>query len=209
MKALGILGGTFDPVHHGHLRTAWELWHRLDLSEIRFIPCGQPPHRAPPTAAADLRMRMLAAAIAGVPGFGVDDREIARAGPSYTVDTLHELREESPSRPLCLLLGMDAFTGLDSWSRWEQLIELAHIVVVDRPGAPAPGGAVARLLAERRTVSATDLGNATHGRVHIEQVARLEISASELRRSMALGLSPRFLVPSAVLSIICETNCYA
>lgn len=173
------------------------------------MPCGAPPHRAAPVAGAQLRMRMLVAAIANVPGFCADDRELVRAGPSYTVDTLRELRTEYPARSLCLLLGMDAFAGLATWSRWEQLLELAHIVVVDRPGAPAPAGAVARLLAERATASAADLARKLSGHVHVESVTRLEISASELRRSMAVGLDPRFLVPADVRALILETKCYA
>jgi nicotinate-nucleotide adenylyltransferase len=209
LSAIGIFGGTFDPIHHGHLRTAWELRHRLGLSEVRFIPCGAPPHRAAPVAGAQLRMRMLVAAIADVPGFCADDRELMRVGPSYTVDTLRELRTEFPTRSLCLLLGMDAFAGLATWSRWEQLLELAHIVVVNRPGAPGPAGTVARLLAERATANAEDLVRKLHGHVHTAGVTRLEISASELRRSMALGLDPRYLVPADVHTIIAETKCYA
>ena len=133
MRCIGVFGGTFDPVHFGHLRTAYELLVRLELAEVRFVPCAVAPHRRQPITDSATRVRMLEAAIADVPEFVIDTRELERAGPSYTVDTLESLRTEYPDEALCLLLGMDAFLGLPGWHEWERLLDLAHIVVANRP----------------------------------------------------------------------------
>ena len=138
MQPIGLFGGTFDPIHYGHLRTAFELWQELRLAEVRFLPTGSPPHRDDPLASSELRLAMVRAAVADQPAFVVDDREIRRTGISYSVDTVTELRAEYPDRSLCLLLGMDAFLGLPNWHRWRDLLGLAHIVVAHRPGWKAP-----------------------------------------------------------------------
>ena len=122
---MGIFGGTFDPIHYGHLRTAFELAEAVRLAEVRFLPTGNPPHRDPAQASAEERLAMVRAAVAGQPGFTVDDRETRRGGLSYSVDTLGELRGEFPQRSICLLLGMDAFLGLPNWHRWREILELA------------------------------------------------------------------------------------
>ncbi|MDP2325634.1 MAG: nicotinate (nicotinamide) nucleotide adenylyltransferase, partial [Gammaproteobacteria bacterium] len=133
-QPIGIFGGTFDPVHTGHLRTAHEFLAGLGLAEVRFIPSRLPPHRPPTVAPEALRLRMLEAALDGLPDFRVDDRELRRPGPSYMVDTLTSLRAEVGSQPLCLLLGLDAYLGIPAWHRFRELPELAHIVVARRPG---------------------------------------------------------------------------
>lgn len=210
MRPIGVFGGTFDPIHYGHLRSALELAQRLSLLQVRFVPNADPPHRARPSTGAALRLRMVRAATAVEPSFVVDDRELERAGPSYTVDTLASLREDFPKAPLCLLLGMDAFAGIAQWSRWTELLELAHVVVAHRPGAPMPTDGVAgELLRERRAASTADLHGRLAGSVHVEPVTPLDISSSALRRSMRAGGDPRFLVPEAVRDIIMETRCYA
>src|SRR6202522_2934291 len=137
-EPIGLFGGTFDPIHYGHLRTAFELWQLLKLAQVRFLPTGNPPHREAPLASSELRLEMVRAAVAGQPGFAVDDREIRRSGVSYSVDTLTDLRREHPQRSLCLLLGMDAFLGMPTWHRWRDIFELAHVVVAHRPGWKAP-----------------------------------------------------------------------
>jgi len=128
MQPIGVFGGEFDPIHNGHLRTAFELWQELRLTEVRIVPTGSPPHREPPYASAELRLHMVRAAIADQPAFMVDDRETRRTGMSFSVDTLTELRAEFPNRSLCLLLGMDAFLGLPNWHRWREILDLAHVV---------------------------------------------------------------------------------
>lgn len=209
MRRVGIFGGMFDPVHYGHLRTAFELRHTLALDELRFVPCGDPPHRDSPISPAALRLRMVEAAIAGHAGFIADDRELERAGPSYTVDTLASLRAGMPDAALCLIVGMDAFLSLPTWHRASELLELAHVVVAHRPGWEAPrDGEVGRLVASHGTRDASALGEAAAGRIHIEPVTQLEISSSELRRSIRNGLPPTFLMPDGVCDIIRESGCY-
>lgn len=209
MKPLGIFGGTFDPIHFGHLRTAFELLGALRLGEMRFVPAGSPPHRDTPLADASLRLSLVAAAIADQPGFAIDDREVRRTGPSYMVLTLRELRAEFPSRPLCLVLGMDAFLGLPQWYEWRELLDLSHVVVAHRPGWRAPAdGPLGELLATRRTDRVDDLHEAPFGRIYIHAVTQLEISSTELRSLLAAGQDPRYLVPEAVREAIRTTGCY-
>ncbi len=199
---IGLLGGTFDPVHYGHLRCALDVQQACELDEVRFIPCRQPPHRAAPLATPAQRLAMLKLAVEGQPGFGIDDRELRRAGPSYTVDTLRSLRDEAGARPLCLIVGMDAFARLDSWHRWEQLSELAHIAVMRRPASgpePEPSAVVAALLRERLARSPHELRRESAGRVILCAVTRLDISATRVRGLIASGRSARYLLPDAVL----------
>ncbi len=210
MQALGILGGTFDPVHCGHLRLAIEMRERLGLSRVHLIPVRVPPHRDAPHADPRSRLRMLEAAVRGAPELQVDDRELRREGPSYTVDTLISLREDYPEHSLCLLLGMDAFAGLASWHRWRELLELAHIGVAQRPGARAPlGGEAARLLEERRApLEQRGLNQAPAGSIFVAEVPALDVSASRIRSLLAAGRSVRYLVPEATLDIILEDRIY-
>lgn len=210
MQPIGIFGGTFDPIHYGHLRTAFELWQGLKLSEVRFLPAGSPPHRQVTHASAELRVAMVEAAIAGQPGFVLDDREVRRRGVSYSFDTLTELRAEFPQRPLCLLLGMDAFLGLPDWHRWPELLDLAHIVVAHRPGWKAPTmGPLGELMVDHGTGSIRDLHEKLAGRIYIRAVTQLEISSTDLRQVITSGQDPRYLVPEEVRRIILETGCYA
>jgi nicotinate-nucleotide adenylyltransferase len=210
MSPIGIFGGTFDPIHYGHLRTAFELLQALRLSEVRFMPAGSPPHREAPFAPADLRLRMVQAAAEGQHGFIVDDREIRREGPSYSVYTLAALRSEFPDRSLCLIVGMDAFLGLPKWYQWREILELAHVVVAHRPGWRAPSmGPLGELLVDRGTGRIGDLHEARAGSIYIHAVTQLEISSTELRKLIATGRDPRYLMPDAVRAIIEESGCYS
>jgi nicotinate-nucleotide adenylyltransferase len=210
MQPIGVFGGTFDPIHCGHLRTAFELWQELKLAEVRFLPTGSPPHRERLYASAELRLEMVRAAVADQSGFIVDDREVRRSGVSYSVDTLAELRAEYPQRSLCLLLGMDAFLGLPGWHRWRELLTLAHIVVAHRPGWRAPTtGPLGELMLDHGTGSILALHQEPAGRVYVRAVTQLEISSTELRTLITGAGDPRYLVPDAVRKIILETRCYA
>ena len=131
---IGVYGGTFDPVHYGHLRTALEVNEYFSLDELRLIPCSRPPHRVSPMAAADMRLQMLRLAVGNDPVFIIDKRELTRGGPSYMVDTLISIREEVAEVPLLLFIGADGFRYLTSWFQWERLFDFAHIVVMSRPG---------------------------------------------------------------------------
>jgi nicotinate-nucleotide adenylyltransferase len=181
----------------------------LLFSEVRFIPCGDPPHRGTTFADAELRYRMVDVATAGQAGFVSDDRELRRAGLSYSIDTLIDLRKEFPDRSLCLIVGMDAFLGLQTWHRWDEILGVAHIVVAHRPGWRAPDmGPLGELLTENGTHRVADLHEATHGRIHIHAVTQLEIASTEIRELVAAGRDPRFLMPDAVRDVIEETGIY-
>lgn len=206
---IGVFGGTFDPIHYGHLRTAFEMLQALRFEEVRFVPCGDPPHRGMTFADAALRFRMVAAAILGQSGFVSDDRELRREGPSYSIDTLIDLRREFPAHSLGLIVGMDAFLGLPNWHRWEEILDQAHIVVAHRPGWRAPDmGPLGELIAECGTHRVDDLHESTHGRIHIHAVTQLEIASTEIRDLVAAGRDPRFLMPDAVRDVIEETSIY-
>jgi nicotinate-nucleotide adenylyltransferase len=210
MNPIGIFGGTFDPIHFGHLRPAFELLHVLRLAELRFVPAGKPPHRDVPLAEGSLRLAMVRAAIEGQPGFAVDDREVRREGPSYTVTTLAELRAELPERSLCLVVGMDAFLGLPKWHQWREILQLGHVAVAHRPGWRAPTvGPLGELLVERGTPRVDDLHEARAGRIFVHPVTQLEISSTDLRNLIVSGRDPRYLMPDAVRDIIRDTGCYS
>jgi len=200
-RPLGILGGTFDPVHLGHLRAAWEAAGFLD-AEVRLVPASVPPHRPQPVASAQQRLAMLQVSLLGQDRLRIDDRELRRQGPSYTVDTLSELREEiGAHRPLVLLLGIDAFAGLPGWHRWKSLFELAHIGILSRPGHSTllPMG-LREELRERRAGRVADVSAAPAGRVIEIVVSALEISATRIRGELAAGREPRYLVADALLA---------
>lgn len=206
---IGLLGGTFDPIHFGHLRTALELYQDLKLEQMRLIPCRQPPHRGCPQATPAQRLAMLRSAVGEQPGLVVDERELERDGPSYSVLTLRSLREEFPAVPLCMVVGKDAFAELDKWWHWRELLDLAHIVVVDRPTARlAVSGEVAALWAERAADSRHALAARPAGRILTRHVTPLEISATGIRAMVAEGASPRYLLPDGVLKIIEEQSLY-
>jgi nicotinate-nucleotide adenylyltransferase len=208
-KPMGVFGGTYDPIHYGHLRTAFEMLQSLRFGEVAFIPCGDPPHRAKPAASAELRLAMVRVATENQIGFTVDDREIWREGPSYSVDTLAALRNECPSRSIALIIGMDAFLGLNKWHKWREILQLAHIVVAHRPGWRAPDmGPLGDMLAASGTHKIEDLHNAVSGHIYVHDVTQLEISSTEIRDLVAAGRDPRFLMPDAVRDIIEESGCY-
>jgi nicotinate-nucleotide adenylyltransferase len=211
---LGLLGGTFDPIHNGHLRLAEEVADALGLSEIRFIPAGNPPHRAAPRTPALQRLDMVRAAVAGNPRFSVDDREVRKTAPSYTVETLAELRAELDGRPLCLLMGGDAFLGLDTWHRWQALFDYAHVVVATRPGAlprtwrQRMSAALRGEFDARRVRSPGALRKDQAGRILCLATCELDISATRIRAQVAAGRSPRYLVPEGVVNYIRNHKLY-
>jgi len=201
-RTLAILGGTFDPVHNAHLRVAWEAAECLD-ADVRLIPANVPPHRDPPVASASERAAILRAALSGQDRLTLDERELCRDGPSWTIDTLIELREEiGPENPLVLLIGADAFLGLPSWHRWSELFDYAHIGVLTRPGhdiAVLPTELRIKV-ASRRCADPLALGQTPAGRVLQIPVTPLEISATYIREVIKAGGEPRYLMPDAALA---------
>lgn len=206
---IGILGGTFDPIHFGHLRPALELLQELGLDHVRLLPAHVPPHRDVPHATPAQRRRMVELAVRDQPGLCLDDRELQREGPSYMVDTLQSLRGEVGARPLCLMLGMDAFIGLPGWHRWEELIELAHLVVMRRPGWEAPDeGPLGALIRSRQAGQAAELARSAAGGLLFCTVTQLEISATYIRQQLSQGMNPRYLLPDRVLGYLRDEHIY-
>ncbi|CAG0989015.1 nicotinate-nucleotide adenylyltransferase [Burkholderiales bacterium] len=205
---LGVLGGTFDPVHLGHLQAALRAREALGLEEVRLIPAARPPHRARPRTADHHRLAMVQAAVADIEGLAADGRELSRPGPSYTFDTLRELRGESPSRPLFLILGADAFRGLASWHRWQELAELAHLAVVNRPGTDRDElpAALAAWVAKHQIRPARP--GAPAGGLCFLDIQPLPISASDIRLRLSRGDSVADLLPPAVLAYIRSHHLY-
>ena len=212
MPPIGVFGGTFDPVHFGHLRLAEEMADALGLDRVLFIPAGQPPHRGAPRTAADHRLEMVRRAIAGNPRFVADAREVQRLQPSYTVHTLTELRAElGNDRPLWLLLGADAFLDLCGWHDWRRLFELANIAVAERSGAQLlqADAIMEPLKSEIQPRQRAD-GAATGpaGSVLLRATPALDISATAIRDILARRGSVRYLLPDAVLDYIHEHHLY-
>ncbi len=206
---IGLLGGTFDPIHLGHLRLAEEMAEVLGLAEVRFLPGGMPPHRPAPVAPAVARRDMVGLAIAGNPRFVLDEHEVFQTTPGYMVDTLAALRAElGTDTPLVLILGADAFAGLEGWSRWRRLFDLAHLAVAHRPGIAVDAlenALPAELRAEfdlRRAREPGELSRLAAGRIWPYPMTALDISASRLRERMAHGQSLRYLMPDAVIDYI-------
>jgi nicotinate-nucleotide adenylyltransferase len=210
VRPFGVFGGMFDPIHFGHLRTAHELHELLGLEAVCFFPAGDPPHRAAPLADAATRLAMVRAAVADDPRFLVDDREFRRSGPSYTILTLEELRAERGDQPLVLIMGMDAFAGIDRWHRAADLPTLAHIVIALRPRAAMPReGLGAELLRDRRCEDPARLARSPAGLVHVCANTQLDLSSSAVRAVVAAGRDPRYLMPEAARRIILATGSYA
>jgi nicotinate-nucleotide adenylyltransferase len=203
---IGVFGGTFDPIHYGHLRPAREAFEQLGLAELRFIPALQPPHRPPPVASAAQRLAMVELAVRGQPGLRADDRELRRGGLSYTVLTLEALRAELGATPLCLLIGADQFRGFETWYRWRDIQEFAHLVVLNRPGAEP--GALPAWAEARLSADAAALAHAPAGRLVILPVSPQDISATQVRARLARGESIEGLVPEAVREYIRVNQIY-
>lgn len=198
---VAMLGGTFDPVHVGHLRSAIELREALSLDSVHMVPARVPPHRATPGVDAEQRMTMLALGIADTPGLYVDDREIRREGPSYSTATLASLREELGTQArLVMALGYDAYRHLAEWHEPSRLFELAHVVVIDRPDHQQRLPAALEALVEGREVKNVDtlMQSPAGGLLHLSLPTRIAISATAIRARLQRGESVRYLLPDAV-----------
>ncbi len=207
--ATAIFGGTFDPVHYGHLRAAAEVAEALGQVDFRLVPAGTPPHRDTTMALARHRLAMLELALTPWPDLAVDDREVRRRGPSYMVDTLRSLRAENAERPLILCLGQDAANQLEAWYHWGELFELAHLLIMTRPRSrPRYPAMVAEQIHKRRVRTNPALMSAPAGLVRQMEITRLAISSTDIRRQLARGRNPRFLLPESVLAYIHKHGLY-
>ncbi|MGC4008688.1 MAG: nicotinate-nucleotide adenylyltransferase [Pseudomonas sp.] len=202
-RRVGLFGGTFDPVHIGHLRSALEMAEQFEFDELRLIPNFRPPHRDTPQVKPEQRLAMVELAVAGVDPLVVDDRELKRDKPSYTIDTLESLRGELDVQDqLFLLVGWDAFCGLPAWHRWEELLEHCHIVVLQRPDADSEPPEDLRDLLAARSVADPKAMTGPAGQITFVWQTPLAVSATQIRQLLSQGRSVRYLVPDAVLNYI-------
>lgn len=205
---IGIYGGTFNPVHYGHLRTAIEVLEDFQLSELRLLLSAQPPHRQRPSVTAQQRLQMLQLAVTGTPSMLIDTRELERSGPSYMVDSLAAMRKEAMyrHRPILLFIGADAFASLTSWHQWQQLFDYAHIVVMSRPQHEI--GVLPEFFKQRLAQSKQTLSAVNHGYLYFHNVTRLSISSSMIRKKIAAKQNLHFLLPDEVIKYIHEHKLY-
>ncbi len=203
---LGILGGTFDPIHFGHLRPALEVQQALGLDEVRLIPLRDPPHRNQPLTTVNQRLLMLQAAVKGLPGFSIDTQELERNGKSYTVETLRSLRKEVGETPICLLIGSDAFQQFHNWHKPDEILQLAHLIVMQRPDDSEINPV--SLTKDKITQSPKLLNTSPGGSILFQPVTQLDISSTSIRALIRNHQSPRYLLPDDVLEIIQTDQLY-
>jgi nicotinate-nucleotide adenylyltransferase len=209
VNAIAIFGGTFDPVHYGHLRAALEVREQLGIGDFRLLPSGTPPHRATPQASAAHRLAMLQLAAEEHAGFSVDDRELRRPGYSWMVDTLAEIRGEAGNVPLVLLIGQDAANALDSWHEWARLFTLAHLGILRRPDSVASYSQRLASELEGRTSGATGSWRSMPAGCVLElEITQLDISSTAIRQILGSGRSPAFLMPGPVIDYIRRHRLY-
>lgn len=209
-KAIGILGGTFDPIHLAHLRMALELHDYFDLARVHMMPCFHPMHREQPIASAEHRLAMVKCAIATEPALYVDDSEIQRKGTTYTIDTLVAMQQTLPHVPLCLLMGIDAFLHFTSWHRWQDILLQAHIIVAHRPHYQLPlTGILADLLKTHLQTEVAFIHENKSGGILLKPITALEISATDIRKQIAMGANPRYLLPDSVYDYIKKHGIYS
>ena len=195
---IGIFGGTFDPVHYGHLKPAFEVKESLNLDEIRFIPNQDPPHRESPWLQVEQRKQLLELAIVDYHGFELDDRELNRYGKSFMVDTLLSLRHDYPKAHLCLILGLDAFAGFKQWHQWSKILTLCHIVVMQRPGYNWEEMADYQWFEPFLSHDKEDLKREASGRILLQSVSPVDVSASEIRNRIKISQDISHLMPPKV-----------
>ncbi len=207
-KLIGIFGGTFDPIHYGHLRPALDVMQATGLDQVRFLPNKSPPHRQQPWLDSDTRQQLVELAIADMPDFVLDDRELHRQGPSFMADTLVELKEQFADDTLCLIMGMDAFAGFTQWHRWQSILKLCHLIITTRPGsaifdetepcfAEHPS-----LIQNRISRDPGVLMQSQYGKILLQSVTLLDISATEIRKLLSSGKSSRYLLPDNIRELL-------
>lgn len=202
---IGINGGTFDPIHFGHLRAALEVQRALGLQEVRFVPCFKPVHRGTPSVSAEQRCAMIELGIAKQPGFVLDKIEIEQGGPSYMVHTLRTLTQRYPSQSLVLMMGTDAFVKFDQWFEWPEILQLANLAITHRPGDTIPkAGVVGQIFTKHQVPQLT----AKSGQIVEIPITQLDISATALRRNLNQGVSVDYLLPTSVIEYIQQQQLY-
>ena len=212
--SLALMGGTFDPVHVGHLRSAEEIVSLLGLNTIRLIPSYIPPHRDLPGTTAEQRLEMLRLAAEDNEQLEVDDREIRREGRSYSIDTLSDIRDEiGNAEPLCFVMGVDAFRLIEEWHRWRELTDYAHLIVINRPRAAETGTDQTMSVAlecwvESKQGVVQEVATTPAGRICFVELTQLAVSSTSVREMVAAGQSTRYLLPQSVRKYIDEKGLY-
>lgn len=203
---IGIFGGTFDPIHYGHIRTSIEVQQALTLDRLVYVPASIPPHRQAPQASAQQRLHMVELAVKEYPFIAVDDCEIGRLGPSYTVDTLQWQHEHWPDTTLCLVVGVDAYNDMQNWHQWQRLFQLAHVVVMQRPGwsLTVSDTSVAEVVSNTAA-----LRQAQHGLIIAVDVEPVNISATEIRNKIANNEDVSAWLPAASYEYLLSNHIYA
>lgn len=205
---LGIFGGTFDPIHYGHLSAAWQVTQQLHLNELRFMPCHHPPHRNEPFASAEQRINMLELAIKNIPEFTIDEREINSTEISYSVNSLKQIRQEINNESLCFILGLDAFNQIHTWHEPQKIIELAHIVVLGRPENHLNQTNMINDLMRFRVNDPNELTSKSAGLIYFVHNTLLDISSTQIRQLVKNDLDPKFLLPDEILKYIKSHSLY-
>lgn len=209
-NAYVFMGGTFDPIHNGHLRTALEIQQWMGVKHICLIPSKDPVHRSTPGRSANQRLAMVRLAVENEPALVADDREVCSDKPSYSLHTLLSLRQELGEQyPICMIMGMDAYQTLPSWHEWEKFIELAHLIVVKRPGYEEPDcNVLGEFTKKHRTKSIEHVLTSPAGAVLFHELTPLGISATQIRQTITRGDSPRYLFPDSVWHYIQDNRLY-
>ncbi|MBF0264058.1 MAG: nicotinate-nucleotide adenylyltransferase [Gammaproteobacteria bacterium] len=216
-QCIGIYGGTFDPIHYGHLRPVMDVYEKYRLDHIRFIPSAIPPHRQTPDTSTQLRVKLLSTAIDSISAFKLDLREVERGGQSYMFDTLQSLRQDFTEYSLVLILGLDAFLNLPQWHRWKELLNYCHIIVTQRPNHEIPTKQFStkdwpEIISDYYHQFACHENSMLHktlcGRIFLTEVTQLDISSSNIRERIKNKQSIDFLVPEKVKNLINKNNLY-
>ena len=209
-QPVGILGGTFDPVHNGHLHLATTFLETLNMAELRFVPLNTPPHRTPPLASAEQRLEMLELAVENQAGLKVDDCEIRRGGISYSIDTLKHLRKILNETPICLLMGIENFNTLNHWHQWQSLLDYAHIVIANRPGSDnkLTDEEIKNFMDVSITHSVELLHQQPAGLIMQLDIPMLDISSTQIRKNFQTNLNSDSLLPNKVLDFVQTHHLY-
>lgn len=210
-RPIGILGGTFDPVHNGHIRLAVECYERLDLEEVRLIPLHTPPHRQQPTASPEQRYKMLEMATEKIERLTVDDCELARGGISYTIETVKMMRKKFNGISLCLIMGTDAFNSMYTWYQWKDLLNFVHIVIAERPGnvSQPDNTGLQDFLISRQSGNLAELYDSPSGKIFVIAMPLLDISSTRIRDIFSAKKNPAMLLPDAVIEYIESNHIYS
>jgi len=210
MPLIGILGGTFDPIHNGHIRLALEAKEQLSLDHVRLIPVNFPPHRSTPVASAVHRRTMIDLAINNEENLCVDSRELNSDEISYSINTLKSLRQEFADDALCLILGRDAFNKIDSWKDWEELLDYAHIIVANRPGESNAAGSqdLEQWVKQHHSSQLASLNEKPYGHIYFIDIPMVDISSSMIRQKHVQHETINQLLPASTLTYIEENHLY-